>query len=254
MKELENLINYMVGFGEAMQRGVDKFATSLPIYTKQHISSVASKRLNSTKEHYLSKTTVKMEDYVLMVSLDSEDWLVNALETGADPFNMKQGHLNSPKARVSKSGYKYIRIPIGKEKDGDGGPSAKGQDLQARINEVLKKPRFGPKTAPKISIEGGVYETQKIINGDPMLQGFYRTRKFDSIEEFHSGKKPKWQFVLFRTMSENPQSMSKWDHPGIQPVHILKDTEMWLAKEVPNLLDYFLEEEIRNFNQEFSSK
>lgn len=249
MKELKDLIDYMVGYGEAIATAVDKFATSLPVYTKQQLNVFAGRKLNSTKEHYLEKTTVKLDSYVLIVEIDRDDWLANALENGVSSFDMKPGLLKSPKAKRSSKGFRYIRVPIGKEKDRNPGPSAKGQDLQNRINQVLKKPQFGPKSVPKISITGGVYESQKIINSDPKLQGFYRTRKFESIQEYHSGKKPKWGYTLFRTVSENPTAMSKWQHPGFEAANILKELERWIVTEAPNLLDYFIEQELEEYNR-----
>jgi hypothetical protein len=37
------------------------------------------------------------------------------LEEGYSPFDMKKGLLSSPKSRISKEGYRYIRIPIDDE-------------------------------------------------------------------------------------------------------------------------------------------
>jgi len=41
-----------------------------------------------------------------------EGWLATAIESGVDPFDMKPGMLASPKAKVSKTGNRYLNVPI----------------------------------------------------------------------------------------------------------------------------------------------
>jgi hypothetical protein len=98
-------------------------------------------------------------------------------------------------------------------------------------------------------MDGTIIESQKILTDDPMLQGFYRTRRFDSPEAYHGKARPPWQHVLFRTMSENPLSASQWNHPGIQPAHILRAVDRWLNQNLSNLLDSFIDAEINAINE-----
>lgn len=245
MKELVRIVQVLTAYVDAIDAGINKFAEALPIYTKQHIDKQAKKKLNSTYEHYMENVDVKMKNFVLLVELDRDDWLSNAVETGVGQFNMKETMLKSPKAKVGKSGYKYMRIPIGHKKGSPGGSTDKSKEYSQRINAVLNKTKVGISKMQTL-VGGKVAETQQIIHNDPMIQGLYRTRMYDSPQEYYSGKKkPTWQYVLFRTISENPTAKSKWQHPGIQPVHIFRETERWLEQAVEPMVEHFIEVEIK---------
>lgn len=246
MDSLRKIIEYMENYVDAIQSGVEKFSDMLPLLVNSQIQKEANKKLDTTKSNYLNSLNIKVENSVLIVEIDKDNWLANAVESGISPFNMKDGHLKSPKAKIGKSGYRYMRIPIGKkESPVKDHLSEISQEYQRRINEVLSnKPKFSlSKTTVKPT--GQVYESQKLMTTDPMLQGFYRTRVHESVEAVYSGKsKPKWEFVMFRTMSENPLSRSKWDHPGIQGNYILKSTERWLINSIDDIVDEFIKAEI----------
>jgi len=246
MKEILDVIQYLQNYIAALEVGVHKFIQALPIYTEQHIRQEANRKLNTTKEQYLSAVSAKIKDYVLIVELDRDNWIANAVETGADAFNMKEGLLNSKKAKRSKkTGFRYISIPISKDKNVPGG-TEKSQDYNARLNQILIQPKFGLKQL-KSQLDGSVVETQQIQNTDEKMGGLYRTRKHKSAEAFHSGKsRPKWQFVMFRTVSDNPVSKTgaKWDHPGIKPVNIFRSTEQWLNQAVDTMMGSFIQSEL----------
>jgi hypothetical protein len=248
MKEILKLVEYLTNYGQALERGVDRFVRAVPLYTKQQLKAEAKKRLNSTADHYIEHASVKLTDYILIVQLDPEDWLVNALEAGIGAFDMKQKMLQSKKAKVSKKGFRYMAIPIGKEKGGTGGSTEKGQEFQKRINDVLAQPKFGVKRL-KTLMTGAVVESQQVLTDDPLVQGLYRTRQFESAEAYHGGKKkPRWQHVMFRMMSENPASRAQWEHPGIKPAQILRAVDRWLANSIEPLLESFIDSEIAALN------
>lgn len=248
MEELVKVAEYTVNYISALRRGLDKFTGMLPILTEQKIRSLAEDKLNSTRQEYLDAVNVSMVNYLLVVELDEDNWLANAVESGADPFNMKQTHLKSPKARWSKPDkktgvrYKYMRIPMGKKVGANPG-TEKGKALQKKINQVMMKPQFGLSRL-KTMMDGSVIQSQQVMSSDPDLQGLYRVRQFSSAEEFHGGKRrPQWGLVLFRTMSEKPFT-SKWEHPGIKPANIFKETDNWLKAHAEDMLDTFLQNEI----------
>lgn len=243
MKELIKQIEYMRNVANAITTGVDKFVRSVPIYTKQQLKAETRKRLNTTADHYMAHSKVKLTDYILVVQLDKEDWLTQALESGVGAFDMKK-MLNSGRARTSKEGFRYMSIPMGKSKDATPG-TEKGQEFQKKINEVLSAPKFGMRKLNTL-MNGTVVESQQILTNDPMIKGLYRTRAFESAEVYHSGrKKPAWQHVMFRTMSENPMSRSQWEHPGIKPANILRAVNTWLDLNLEPLLNSFVEAEIK---------
>lgn len=249
MNELIKTAETISNLAKGLKAGMEKFTGMLPIIVEQHITKLATDKLNSTRDAFLGAVKSETSDYVLVVTLDEDDWLANAVESGADPFSMKDTHLKSPKARYGKPdkngvSYKYLRIPIGKEKDAKPGGTDKARMFQKKINEVMMKPSFGMRRL-KTMMDGRITETQPVLSTDPDLSGLYRTRQFANSEEFHKGsKKPKWNLVLFRTITENPLARSKWEHPGIRPAGIFKETESWLQANAEAMLATFLETEI----------
>lgn len=247
IKAMQQIVEYCAAFADALETGVDKFTRAVPVYTQQQLKVEARKRLNSTAQHYIDHTKVSMKDYVLVVTLDKDDWLTKALENGTGAFSMKDMLARSPKAKISKDGFRYMSIPMGKTKDAKSG-TEKGQEFQKRINDALQQPKYGIRKL-KTLMTGQVVETQQVLTTDPMLRGFYRTRMFEDAGAYHTAKGRQWQHVLFRTMSENPASLSQWEHPGIKPANILRAVDRWLDQNLEPLLESFLEAEVRAVNE-----
>jgi hypothetical protein len=176
------------------------------------------------------------------------------------------GHLQGKNAKVSKEGYRYVHVPLSKQAGGKGGPSARSQEIQKRINEIMKRPSFrnermlgttnslhtklGGRLVSGVFPGGQIIQTQQITSSkDPDIGGLYRTRAFSNSEEFYqkqASKKgmPKWNLVMFRTMSENPLA-KHWMHPGIKGVNILKETESWLWGSVQRLVEENIKKELK---------
>lgn len=243
MQDLLSLAEFLQNYANAIGAGFEKFVQSTPVFTRQFMERQTRKKLTSTRDAYMEAVKVKLAQNVLVVELDKDNWIANAVESGVSSFDMKDKHLKSPKAKISKAGYRYMVIPIGKQKDGTGGKTQKSQDFQAKVNQALANNKFGLKRL-KAMVGGKIMETQEVLSDDVGLGGFYRFRTFETAEAYHSGSRPQWQHVLFRVMSENPASKSTWEHPGIEPVHIMRDTENFLMQNMSAMLDGFLETEI----------
>lgn len=248
MDDILKIAEFTAAYIQALRNGMDKFAGMLPILTQQKITSLANEKLDTSRQDYLDAVKVDMTNYLLVVELDEDSWLANAVETGADPFDMKKGLLNSPKARLGKPDkfgmrYRYLRVPMGKQKDAKGGDTEKSQAFQKKINDVMNKPQFGM-SRMRSMMDGTVVESQPVLSTDPDLQGLYRTRQFESSTQVHSGKKPAWNLVLFRTVTDNPLARGKWQHPGIKPANIFRETENWLKTSSEQMLETFMDNEI----------
>lgn len=238
---LENANNYV----SAVQRGFDNFVQTLPILTKQHMEVQSKNKLGDrTQQNFMSAVSTKMINNILVVELDPDNWLANAVENGADPFQMKEGHLRSSKAKISKQGYRYMRIPIGVNKKSSPGTD-KGKEFQKKIVEVLNKPKFGMKKL-KMKLDGSVAVAQEVLTNDPDMGGLYRIQHYADAASFHGKKRPfKTDMILFRTMSDNPNSRSKWEHPGIKPAHIFRNTEQWLEQNIDQILNNIIDLELQ---------
>lgn len=245
MKELIDAIEKIGQVVEAVQEGFSKFEASLPLLTKQQLNVIAKKKLGGSLQNFMDATKVEYRENLLIVEIDPENWLANAVEEGADPFDMRKTLLMSPKAKMSKAGYKYMSVPIAQMK---GKQPTEGSDKsamwQSKINEVLTKPKFGLSQL-KAKLDGSVTNVQPVTSGSPSIPGLYRVQSFDSMDSLVGKKKPsRSQYVLFRTISNNPAKLQGWQHPGIAPSHILRELELWLGSTVESLLDRMIEEEL----------
>ena len=241
MKEIVDLINYLQQHTQAISNGINNFLQTLPILTNQQLNTITERELQSSKQEFLDNTDVYYDkDYVLVVEINEDSWLANAVEEGVSSFDIKEGLLNSNKAKMSSKGVKYIHVPISKNPDWTSG-TEKGQEYDQRIQQALKNPEFMLSNWKK-QASGEYVESQRLVTDDPALSGFYRTRKYKDFESTKK-QKPKWGYVMFRTVSENSDPNS-WQHPGIKKHDILRNVERWLYESVDTLLDNYIQSEL----------
>jgi hypothetical protein len=270
MQELGNIAIFIQEYVSAIRKGFENTVALLPGLIEQHIETQAREKLHSSRETYLSAVKVSIENYVIIVEMDEDNWLACAVEQGASAWDMNNppgggGHLNSSKAKISKEGYKYMRVPMGKEAGGKAGPSERSKMIQEKINAVMKRPQiggpskyytqFGSRMKAGIYPGGKIVESQEIKTDDPDISGMYRQRTFANAAEFNQKKgnskgMPKWALTMFRTISENPAS-KHWQHPGITGVEIFKDTERWMNMTIEKFLEKQIETEIAKITQKF---
>lgn len=260
--QLSALSYFLEDYINAISDGFDEFAQTLPIYVKQNLQTHAKRKLDDTYTEYMNAVNVNVSNDVLIVALDEDNWLANALESGVEPFSMKETHLRS-KYKISKEGYKYKVIPmrVSKKKmgsfesfvqnrremkGGDGFVASSDKyynqkaqaafDFQSKIKKLLVKPKFGVAKTKQDPATGVYVKSQQVIS-DPSFTGLYRIQQFNESENAATGRNPSsTQYVLFRVMSEKPGT-AKWEHPGLQPRFILRDTHTWLLGAIDDLLE-----------------
>lgn len=236
-------IEYLEKYTNAIIEGTSRFVGFLPTMIQNHIQTLASKRLSEhTADKFVDAVIVKPENNLLIITLDPEAWLPNALETGLDPYDMKSRLQTSPKAKMSKQGMRYMVIPMPAKKGAQGSMTIKGQHYQAMIDKALTKPVYkAAKT--KVMLNGNVTTMEELISKDPETKGMYRTKTYKSAEAMAKGDKPiSTQHTIFRVMSE--KFPEKWHHPGLAPVLIFRDTEAWVYQRIPEVFSTFLDDAI----------
>jgi len=224
-----------------MQEGIETALEMIPVFLRQQIQVLAQQKLDLTRDEYLNALEVMVEGDMIIVGLDEDNWLANAQEDGVGAFDMKIGHLKSPKTKISKEGFKYLIIPMKKMKGYQPNPNTKSFLIQKKIDEALKKPSYGAMRSKTMN-DGQVHSMEELITNDPDLKGMYRSRRF-KIED---GKQVQIasQFVMFRVMSE--KQTNKWWHPGIQGKHILEQTQSWADYNLPKLIDDIVNKNIES--------
>jgi hypothetical protein len=241
---LSDIIKQLNKLIQGFETGITNVANALPLLVRQEFAAQANKKLDSTRDAYMNALTIGYSSTVLVVELDRESWIANSVETGCSAFDMKQSHLQSQKAKMSQRGYKYMSIPLEQTKTGKRSGTEAGQALQDKIREALKRPNFTLSSVDSRK-DGTVAVTEAIQTADPAVRGLYRVRQYGSMDSYKMGGRPKSsQFVLFRTMSENPDSKSKWEHPGIQPANIFADVQGWVDAVLPDVINKIMDESI----------
>jgi hypothetical protein len=248
VSDLFEKIKLMQQFGQAIQTGLEQTISALPALTKQQIAVKARNKLHSTLDEYLDAVKMNVIDDIFIVELDKESWIANAVELGVSGFDMKKGMFNSPKAKISKEGFKYVHIPMSKDpkREASTHGTDKSQYYQRILDHVMRKPKFN-RHQVKSNMDGSVTEIQKLITDEPEMQGLYRSRKFTSADKFHAGKGgSKFQYVLLRTVSEKNSAEGKFVHPGITAANIFKDLERDIHMIFETLLDKNIQENLRD--------
>ena len=243
MDEFIEILQHLENYVKAIEVGFTKFIQYLPIAAEQHIHNQANQLLNSTKDNYVLAVSSKVSESLLVVTLNADNWLANAVESGVGAFEMKPGHLASSKIHVSAEGHRYIRIPMGQSASRVTSGTDKGREFQKRILDVIGQKKFGIRKL-SINMDGSVASQEQVL-GDPGIGGLYRVQKFESAESFHGrGMPTATQYILFRTMSDKPGT-SDWKHPGIKPVYIFRETESWLGSVIEAMAVGFIEAELK---------
>jgi hypothetical protein len=242
--ELIAFCEYAIQYCDAVEAGVELFVRYLPTMIRNHMKVLAQQRLHGTKDRFLDSIKFQGDGEVLIVTMD-KDWLALAVETGCDPFDIKVGILNSPKAKISKQGFKYRVVPMGPlTKNAPGSNTEKGQLYQGLIRETLNRPKYG-KSKTKLQMDGTVSVIREIVAKDDKMKGMYRIDTYANNIAKESGQKPlSSKNVLFRVVSEKrPEAFL---HPGIKPANIFKDTEAYINAVAPDMLAKFIDDEVKS--------
>lgn len=237
---LNLMISEALQIMQGMEQGIKGLIASTPRLIQQEIDSYVSRTLDTTKDEFLNATDVYWDKGALVVEIDDDNWLANALETGVDGWDMKTTHLNSPKAKFSRDGFRYLVIPIEKFPSSRGGGTDKSQMYHKAINEALVNPVYASPTI-KMSIDGTIGTMERLNTSNPLLGGFYRISKYKDQTAFNKKQKQSTQFIMFRTMSNKPSQADKWIHPGIRGIGMFDHIDQWIQGQYPMIAENFLD-------------
>ena len=223
----------------------------LAVTTHAEVQRLAEDNLHSSKQAYLDAIDIRNGNGFKEIAPGL--WVVDLnesamwIEEGQEPHSMKE-KLLAKNSKISKDGYRYKSIPFSHSKSQDLQTSQE-KDLVNEIRSHLKK--------QKISFKG--IETD--ATGKPRLGRLHRMNiPSKRLKSYHvapplqnlsiyqsKGKNGKIRrdVVTFRTISENPNSKSKWFHPGIKPPRKFMDRALeiamrrWESEILPDILSRF---------------
>lgn len=237
---IKSLSEFVKSVDMAVWSGFEAYAKVLPDMVKSHLTALAKTenlRLNSTLEEYLKSVSVEIkDDGLIVVEMDGDSWLANALEGGAKGFDMRAGLLKNPDW-TDKQGYRYKIIPLKPKKkfDNEGNASTGREELsdtshrvQGKINEFLD----GKNWTETASFEfqkpdpSKLYKVTGKATNDKDVKGIFRVQEFSKAGQ----KRPsKTTYMMFRTVTDKPSKDGKvkWQHPGIEARNYFPKLKSW---------------------------
>lgn len=220
-------------------------------YTKEAVRTATTDLIQQTWIQFASGATVTYSGGTFRISVVSGQYLqsiqdgvrfpedltgevfsncpyADLIENGQAPRDMKEGLLNSPKAKMSKSGNRYITIPFRHGTPGSTGlrPMPKRIYDQAkqlgysRRNGLLQK-AWGLLTTgkwKKYTWGGrlGNDQTGRTSHISPHPGAGYTQKTGHYAGMVKMGQPGHTQYLTFRRVSDNSDPRS-WQHPGVKP-------------------------------------
>jgi hypothetical protein len=216
---------------------------------------LAQERLHTSRVLYVnalqqrgSFDTHKVDgETVYTLSLLGE--MANNVEFGMAPFDMKAvrpGWLGGGKAKVSKTGKKYVTIPFrhpsaASVSRGNPRDFYSGKALKSSVHRDLVKTvkSYGLdrmlRTGNRV-IEGPVRRAPNRPEIHPYMRGLTRVQKAKDSFTPTGKQRGSSQLLTWRIMSETSPPDS-WLHPGLEAANIRKEVERYVDDEVTKLVE-----------------
>lgn len=218
---------------------LDNVAKGLAATYANKLELQAQESLHQTKQMYISSIKVvdsgKMEGTVMLDY--SKNPLVRMIEEGADPFDMKTAMLNSPKAKVTKKGIKYLTIPFRWGVPGTMGEStAFAGIMPAEVHKVVKSKPADIPVSGGGSRSAGIslkeipeqFRVKKIRpaivdkSGNELFKAYEnKNTVYEGITKTVDAATGQNTYGSFRRVSENSDA-NAWIHPGIEKYNLMQ--------------------------------
>ena len=192
----------------------------------------ANRTLVDSREAYI-KSIVAVDAGYARETVMLVGWLPNAIESGITAFDMKNGLLNGPKARIGSKGQKYNIIPFRV-----GVPTTTGDSSQftgtmpAPVHEVAKAQPIqshGKSDPLKVDQLPKAFQEKEIRQAPAVIPRKWEAYKhksalFEGVQKIKDSTTGQNRYMKFRVVSENSDPNS-WIHKGIE-AHNLADTAL----------------------------
>lgn len=201
----------------------------------QEWENEANRSLKASREEYVGNLIVVDEGFAKGAVMLT-GWLPNAVEQGLEPYDMKEGLLEGPNAKVGKDGNRYNTVPFRHGVPGSQPENFNGGIMPAEIHSIVKaKPMNEPVTSkelPKEYSQPKVHvikrEAKEYTHKSPIYEGL--SKRKDSVTGQNS-------YVTFRRVSDNSDPDS-WVNNGIEARHIAD--KVMASFDIPNEMSRIL--------------
>lgn len=215
-------------FAKEVEKDVKKGVATLAASTQAHVIELAQTELHSSRDIFLDN--LKYEEispgvHIISV-LDKGFWVEEGLDAG---FDMKPGLLDSPKAKTSKKGYKYLAVPF-KHNTAPSKMTPVAKDVVSQIKKNLKKENV-PFKKLELNADGSprLGKLHSFNWGGEKL-GKGNTGSLERVSIYQTTTKTgnvRRDIMTFRTVSGSPASQGKWKHGGVEGKKFLDRASNW---------------------------
>lgn len=198
--------------------------------------------LKATRGIYLKNLRIEtIDDPTKEIILSG--WLPNAIESGADTFDMKPGFMKAKNVRISAKGNWYTTIPFLWSPSGFEGTQKAPKNIYQMVKDQAPKP-LREDQIPESQRLHRIKDLAKGINSAKVsgAQGMYQHKNsiFTGMQKIDKGA------ISFRRVGAVSDPNSFW-HPGLTKKNFFGTALNEISSEIPiladKIIDNFLEEQ-----------
>lgn len=214
---------------ELTNRISDKYFAAI----KQKVNTT----LKATRGIYLKNLRIEtINDFTKEIILSG--WLPNAVESGADTFDMKPGFMKAKNVKISAKGNWYTTIPFLWSPSGSEGTQKAPKNIYQMVKDQAPKP-LKESQIPESQRLHQIKDLAKGINASkvPGAQGIYQHKNsiYTGMQKTDNGA------ISFRRVGAVSDPNSFW-HPGIQKKDFFGKALNEIQIEIPVLADQIIDE------------
>jgi hypothetical protein len=222
MKKIE--IQIPDGFSNVLNNQIQQAAnlaiSSTLMVTKSHWEQIAQQKLTTTRADYMlglnSDNSLEFPDELTGVLTLRGKW-ANMLETGFQPFDMKDGFSKGKRVQKKDGGW-YQTIPMRHRTPGQSGSAVGGSEMPS---DIYSRARAMRGNTGRLTGTEKSYPAQTSWTGYQHKNGIYEgmvrnRKKYDKATQS--------SYFTFRRVSDKSDPMSWW-HPGFVGVKAISIVE-----------------------------
>lgn len=207
----------------------DNIAKAITLQYYYKLENEVSNTLKSTKMMYLQNLRLidsgRMEGTVMLDY--SKNKLIQKLEEGASPWDMKPSLMASPKAKIGKGGKRFITVPMRWSTPGAIGESELfSSPMPVEIHKIAKR-TSGPLSISQIPQQYQTLEVRPVINDNSGKKLFdeyqHKNSIYEGIFKKTDSVTAQSMYMSFRRISENSDA-NAFIHPGFKQGNFMQKT------------------------------
>lgn len=221
---------------------LEEFSNEYKDELEEQVSNLAKMAYTRAVELVKSKAKSTQQDYINALDLEShrdKDGItyvlslnpeMNMYEDGFDSYNMKEGLLNGPNAKIAANGNRYNTVPFEHQPYSKAAASASTIKLRQSAKKAIE--HYGLDKIIKSSKNKALMGKVGVIQDKRYHSNIQGLTKYQT----QVGKAVQSTYKTFRRVSDASDADS-WIHPGFSGFHIFEDIDNFVEEELQNIIN-----------------